>query len=336
MSDTSFLSPSSLMNDFLFMKDAVFPESDPSVDLSFDALSSNIDNEDLQSLTNCLPELRLPMTYQDSEISVTNSECSDDVDINLDDALLQNCSNTALLSSAVVSSNQSTGSLPSDLLDVDLTDSIDVDIWELLTASKNSSVSDLHSETIDNLLSSKVHWNNLSRKEQGQLVKDLSTAVSSQLGLREQLELIQIISPECCSSCSDIQSVIELSCLDDEKLQKVFTFLSNHTNNSSYHDDNNTFESKQHIHGHKLKHKTDRSERGLHDGSEYLSDSNTSCGKARKRSHKQLANRLKSKTPYKKAQQQLKEQRSGLFIKEQIVAVESSEVGELDDVDILT
>ena len=54
------------------------------------------------------------------------------------------------------------------------------------------------------------------------------------------------------------------------------------------------------------------------------------------RSHKQLANRLKSKTPYKKARQQLKEQRSGLFIKEQIVAVESSEVGELDDVDILT
>ena len=77
-------------------------------------------------------------------------------------------------------------------------------------------------------------------------------------------------------------SISELSCLDDDKLQKVFTFLSSLTSNSCRHDNNNTSESKQHIHGHKLKHKTGRADGSLHDGSEYLSDSSVSCGKSRK------------------------------------------------------
>ena len=62
----------------------------------------------------------------------------------------------------------------------------------------------------------------------------------------------------------------------------------------------------------------------------------TNTGSYFQRSHKQLANRCRSKTQYKRERQQLKEQRSGLFVKEQIVAVETSEVGEVDDVDILT
>jgi len=48
------------------------------------------------------------------------------------------------------------------LRDVGLTDSDDddedEDIWELLSTTKNSSVSAPHSKTIDELLSSKVQW----------------------------------------------------------------------------------------------------------------------------------------------------------------------------------
>ena len=77
-------------------------------------------SEDIQSLTNWIPELRVPSTYQDSEVSVTNSECSDapsiEIDVNLEDALLQNLNSTDFLSSAVVTNNQGTCSLQSGSL----------------------------------------------------------------------------------------------------------------------------------------------------------------------------------------------------------------------------
>ncbi|KAK2158179.1 hypothetical protein LSH36_175g05082 [Paralvinella palmiformis] len=302
MSDTTFLSPSPWMNDLSLMKDGLLSECDTLTDLPFDTLGSDLDREDIQSLTSWVPELRVPSTYQDSEVSVTNSDCSDvqsvDIDVNLEDALLQNLCSTDFLSSAIISSNQRSCSLQP------------------------------------------VQWSSLNSQEQCQLVEDLSKIVSKQLGLREQLEVIHIISPETSLSPTDTEFIIDLSCLDDDKLERVFAFMSSNTKSSSSQQDNDNSKCTQNQQGHRSKHHSGRSVRHVHHEndfhSENMSDSKISCRKARKRSHKQLANRCRSKTQYKRERQQLKEQRSGLFVKEQIVAVETSEVGEVDDVDILT
>lgn len=69
---------------------------------------------------------------------------------------------------------------------------------------------------------------------QVEYIEYLSRKVSTEMGLREQLDIIKIIDPCAQISPTDSEFIIELNCLTDEKLkqvkQKMLTEQSYHTN----------------------------------------------------------------------------------------------------------
>lgn len=52
-------------------------------------------------------------------------------------------------------------------------------------------------------------------------IEYLSRKVSTEMGLREQLDIIKIIDPSAQISPTDSEFIIELNCLTDEKLKQV-------------------------------------------------------------------------------------------------------------------
>lgn len=52
-------------------------------------------------------------------------------------------------------------------------------------------------------------------------IEYLSRKVSTEMGLREQLDIIKIIDPTAQISPTDNEFIIELNCLTDEKLKQV-------------------------------------------------------------------------------------------------------------------
>lgn len=53
-------------------------------------------------------------------------------------------------------------------------------------------------------------------------IEYLSRKVSTEMGLREQLDIIKIIDPSAQISPTDSEFIIELNCLTDEKLKQVW------------------------------------------------------------------------------------------------------------------
>lgn len=56
---------------------------------------------------------------------------------------------------------------------------------------------------------------------QVEYIEYLSRKVSTEMGLREQLDIIKIIDPSAQISPTDSEFIIELNCLTDEKLKQV-------------------------------------------------------------------------------------------------------------------
>lgn len=56
---------------------------------------------------------------------------------------------------------------------------------------------------------------------QVEYIEYLSRKVSTEMGLREQLDIIKIIDPCAQISPTDSEFIIELNCLTDEKLKQV-------------------------------------------------------------------------------------------------------------------
>lgn len=52
-------------------------------------------------------------------------------------------------------------------------------------------------------------------------IEYLSRKVSTEMGLREQLDIIKIIDPNAQISPTDSEFIIELNCLTDDKLKQV-------------------------------------------------------------------------------------------------------------------
>lgn len=52
-------------------------------------------------------------------------------------------------------------------------------------------------------------------------IEYLSRKVSTEMGLREQLDIIKIIDPSAQISPTDSEFIIELNCLTDDKLKQV-------------------------------------------------------------------------------------------------------------------
>lgn len=57
--------------------------------------------------------------------------------------------------------------------------------------------------------------------QQVEYIEYLSRKVSTEMGLREQLDIIKIIDPCAQISPTDSEFIIELNCLTDEKLKQV-------------------------------------------------------------------------------------------------------------------
>ncbi|OBS57268.1 hypothetical protein A6R68_11607 [Neotoma lepida] len=60
-------------------------------------------------------------------------------------------------------------------------------------------------------------------------IEYLSRKVSTEMGLREQLDIIKIIDPSAQISPTDSEFIIELNCLTDEKLKQVRNYIKEHS-----------------------------------------------------------------------------------------------------------
>ncbi|KAF6717362.1 Protein FAM199X [Oryzias melastigma] len=71
-------------------------------------------------------------------------------------------------------------------------------------------------------------WSAMSNDEQVEYIEYLSRKVSTEMGLREQLDIIKIIDPCAQISPTDSEFIIELNCLTDEKLKQVRNYIREH------------------------------------------------------------------------------------------------------------
>ncbi|KAJ8015214.1 hypothetical protein DPEC_G00023810 [Dallia pectoralis] len=74
-----------------------------------------------------------------------------------------------------------------------------------------------------------LHWSAMSNDEQVEYIEYLSRKVSTEMGLREQLDIIKIIDPCAQISPTDSEFIIELNCLTDEKLKQVRNYIREHS-----------------------------------------------------------------------------------------------------------
>nr|XP_020669532.1 protein FAM199X [Pogona vitticeps] len=68
----------------------------------------------------------------------------------------------------------------------------------------------------------------MTNDEQVEYIEYLSRKVSTEMGLREQLDIIKIIDPTAQISPTDNEFIIELNCLTDEKLKQVRNYIKEH------------------------------------------------------------------------------------------------------------
>lgn len=76
----------------------------------------------------------------------------------------------------------------------------------------------LHEEYLKQKIQNKLAMISSSQVE---YIEYLSRKVSTEMGLREQLDIIKIIDPCAQISPTDSEFIIELNCLTDEKLKQV-------------------------------------------------------------------------------------------------------------------
>ncbi|XP_047658034.1 protein FAM199X isoform X1 [Tachysurus fulvidraco] len=72
-------------------------------------------------------------------------------------------------------------------------------------------------------------WTAMTNDEQVEYIEYLSRKVSTEMGLREQLDIIKIIDPSAQISPTDSEFIIELNCLTDDKLKQVRNYIKDHS-----------------------------------------------------------------------------------------------------------
>lgn len=150
-------------------------------------------------------------------------------------------------------------------------------------------------------------WNKMTQKEKLATVEELSSTITNHLSLREQLEVIRIINPLADTSTTESEFFIDLEVIDDNKLQKIEDIVNFNSSQSPEPDHvcRNTYQSSK-----KFSKKTKQD---------------------RQPSHRVPRNRLR-----KENRQKLKERRSGLFVKEERLAVSTITSDDAnEDIDVL-
>lgn len=277
------------------------------------------DDEDSNSILECQEKEILCYTYS-SGTSIASSECSsDDLHNDDDEVFLQNVHLSSCLLAGLETSDISE-SLSLDGLD--WTDpssfvsssnySLDNDWYPdpvVPEASQAFTCSPVTSKQCRcrHRRKGNKKWSKMTRDERLETVEELSSTVTNNLGLREQLEVIRIINPLADTSTTESEFYIDLEVIDDNKLQKIENIVNFNSSQSPEPDHlcRNTYESSK-----KFSKKTKQD---------------------RRPSQRVPKNRLK-----KENRQKLKERRSGLFVKEERLAVSTIRNSEIDeDIDIL-
>lgn len=102
-------------------------------------------------------------------------------------------------------------------------------LQEMLTKPSTPSNQPIHiKKTCDSSLDDNRPWSSLSFNEQIEVVEALTEVISQELGLREQLEIIQIINPTAAVSPTQTEFVIDLQCFNDVKLHRVREYVRQH------------------------------------------------------------------------------------------------------------
>lgn len=168
-------------------------------------------------------------------------------------------------------------------------------------------------------------WSEVCSREQIRMIEDLTNIISTQMGLREQLEVIKIINPSASISPTDSEFVIDLNCLSDEKLDLIKDYVSRTvrhvTNSSTSHNNNNN-------------HHNNTCEEGHSSCSSVESSSECSTPQKRLTKKQRRQERREARQRQRKEyRQMLKERKSGLFKKEEVLSVSTSKTIAPIDVD---
>lgn len=262
--------------------------------------------------------------------SIASSDCSDEHDLYIDGdvddhlfgdisiSLLNIIQDTEVSDSIAIVNDLDWHSIPCDIHQMQVT----------TKGEDNSNISSSEGDTTPTKSHKKVSsnskcrsstctdgrkWSCLSAEERVHVIEDLSHIVSRELGLREQLEVIRIINPSASVSPTDTEFVIELASLNDEKLQRIRECVCVHATQQCSPD---TSQQEQFTPSKTLDKKL----------------------KTQERRSRQKAIRQRQRKDYR---QMLKEKRSGLFVKEEVMSLTienqwNSQVDDGDgDIDIL-
>lgn len=184
----------------------------------------------------------------------------------------------------------------------------------------------------------KKPWAEMDLSEKIAVTEDLTQIVSSQMGLREQLDVIRLINPTASVTPTDKEFVIDLSCLTDVKLQLVRDYINKHKSSARSHG-NGTSQGGACRH---YRHKSRKGSKGQQ--CRCVNDSDSGSVTSLRQSPTTTTNRRRAAKEnrvrrQKEYRQGLKERRSGLFRREEVlslsVASDDKDEDE-DDLDIVT
>lgn len=176
--------------------------------------------------------------------------------------------------------------------------------------------------------SSTRSWSSMTSGEQLRTVEALTEAISHHLGLREQLDVIRIIDPTATVDPSaDREFAVDLRRLDDHKLRQIADYVR-HNSVAAMElaaDDN------AEVRGESSRKRGRRRESNSYSASGRSSPASSNAPVHKKerckrpRQRPQQRRRRAVKTQQDKAHQQmLKEQRSGLFVREEVLTLTST------------
>jgi len=159
-------------------------------------------------------------------------------------------------------------------------------------------------------------WSSFSANEKTELLEELMETVSEKLGLREQLDIIKIIDPDARLTSTDTEFFIDFDLMDDRKYELVKLYVDKEQRRENL---------SKPIEKTKTSLKCDSSDKLL----------------KQKRKIVQQKEILKKRDKLKACRQLRKERKSGLFSREQVIAMASFTVSEKceseeEEVDILS
>ncbi|XP_030161419.1 protein FAM199X isoform X2 [Lynx canadensis] len=164
-------------------------------------------------------------------------------------------------------------------------------------------------------------WSAMTNDEQVEYIEYLSRKVSTEMGLREQLDIIKIIDPSAQISPTDSEFIIELNCLTDEKLKQVRNYIKEHSPRQRPARE-----------AWKRSNFSCASTSGVSGASASASSSSASMKRSKQRKLQQKALR---KRQLKEQRQARKERLSGLFLNEEVLSLKVTEEDHEADVDVL-